>query len=134
MIKLSKSTKMRLKIGITFIMFCVFSLSFGQDYKTNTKSIKEVDVKIEEGSYNQDNSVSADRLIIKTSEQGASEQQGFTSSASYSDEEWADIKKQILDTKKRINNGGEIFASKVVDTIFVTIPTLSSKESQLSGW
>ncbi|SEL13646.1 hypothetical protein SAMN04487910_1823 [Aquimarina amphilecti] len=123
---------MRLKIGITFIMFCVCSLSFGQDYKTNTKSIKEVDVKIEEGSYNQDNSVSADRLIIKTSEQEGSEKD-YNSSSTYNDEEWADIKKQILNNKKRINDGKEIFASKVVDTVFVTIPSLGN-ESQLSGW
>ncbi|WP_299431818.1 hypothetical protein [uncultured Aquimarina sp.] len=121
---------MRLKIGITFIMFCICTLSFGQDYKNSTKSIKDVDIKIEEGSYNEDDSVSADRLIIKTSEQTDSGQD-YTS---YSDEEWADIKKQIVNTRKRTIAGKEIFTSKVIDTVFVTVPAFSSNKSQLSGW
>jgi len=131
MIKLSKSIEMRLKIGITFVMFCVCSLSFGQDYKNSTKSIKDVDIKIEEGSYNEDDSVSADRLIIRTSEQTDSNQD-YTSS--YSDEEWAAIKTQIVNTRKRIIDGKEIFTSKVIDTVFVTVPAFSGNESQLSGW
>ncbi|MBW1294349.1 hypothetical protein [Aquimarina litoralis] len=123
---------MKIKIAITFIMLCVFGFSFGQDYKNNTKSIKEVDIKIEEGSYNEDDSVSADRLIIKTSEESKSAS-SYVSSTPYSDEEWADIKKQISSTKKRTKDLKEIFVSKVVDTVFVLIPSANT-ESQLSGW
>lgn len=122
---------MRLKIVTAFVMFAICSLSFGQDYKNSTKSIKDVDIKIEEGSYNEDDSVSADRLIIKTSEETTDSNQDYTS---YSDEEWADIKKQILNTRKRTINDKEVFASKIIDTVFVTIPAFSSNESQLSGW
>ena len=44
-----------------------------------SKSIKEVDLKIEEGSYNEDNSVSADRLIIKTPEEPESASKDISS-------------------------------------------------------
>ena len=124
---------MKIKIAVTFIMLCVFGFSFGQDYKNNTKSIKEVDLKIEEGSYNEDNSVSADRLIIKTPEESESASNDM-SSRPYSDEEWADIKKQMLTTKKRMKDQKEIFASKLVDTVFVLIPPTTSDKSKLSGW
>ncbi|WP_298317812.1 hypothetical protein [uncultured Aquimarina sp.] len=120
---------MRLKIGIAFIMFCICSVSFGQDYKNNIKSLKEVDIKIEEGQYSADDSVSADRLIIESSENAALNQD-YTSCI---DEEWADIKKQILNNKKRVAENNEVFVSKTVDTVFVTAPSFS-KKSQLSGW
>ncbi len=130
MIKLSKkSIEMRLKIGIAFILFCICSVSFGQDYKNNTKSLKEVDIKIEEGQYSADDSVSADRLIIESPE-NADLNQDYTSCT---DEEWADIKKQILNNKKRVVESNEIFVSKIIDTIFVTTPSFD-KKSQLSGW
>ncbi|WP_299214830.1 hypothetical protein [uncultured Aquimarina sp.] len=120
---------MRLKIGIAFILFCICSVSFGQDYKNNTKSLKEVDIKIEEGQYSADDSVSADRLIIESPE-NADLNQDYTSCT---DEEWADIKKQILNNKKRVVESNEIFVSKIIDTIFVTTPSFD-KKSQLSGW
>ncbi|WP_299312210.1 hypothetical protein [uncultured Aquimarina sp.] len=121
---------MRLKIGIAFILFCICSVSFGQDYKNNTKSLKEVDIKIEEGQYSADNSVSADRLIIASSE-NTDLSQDYTSSCM--DEEWADIKKQILNNKKRVTKNNEVFTSKIIDTVFVTTQNFD-KKSQLSGW
>ncbi|MFD2564225.1 hypothetical protein [Aquimarina rubra] len=120
---------MRLKIGITFTLFFIYGLSFGQDYKNNTKSIKEVDIKIEEGQYSADDTVSADRLIIETSDQ-ADLTQDYTS---FTDEEWMKIKIQIQNNKKRVIDNNEIFVSKTIDTVFVTAPGFNNK-SQLSGW
>ncbi|WP_298541549.1 hypothetical protein [uncultured Aquimarina sp.] len=121
---------MRLKIGIAFILFCVCSISFGQDYKSNTKSLKEVDIKIEEGQYSADDSVSADRLIIESSENA---KLGEDYNTAFTDEEWADIKEQILNNKKRITENNEVFVSKTIDTVFVTAASFD-KKSQLSGW
>ena len=110
-------------------MLCISCMTFGQDYKSNVKSIKEIDLRIDEGQYSSDNSVSADRLIIKTSE-NPELGEGY----SYSDEEWKTIKKQILDTKKRVIDGKEIFAYKVIDTILIALPIAENELHQLSGW
>ncbi|MDH7445229.1 hypothetical protein [Aquimarina sp. 2201CG14-23] len=124
---------MRLKFGIAIVMFCICSISFGQDYKSNIESIKDVDHKIEEGSYKADDSVSADRLIIKTSEQSEANQD-YISSVSFNDQEWDAIKKQIQSNKKRIISIKDgIHTFKVIDTVFLDIPR-SNRESQLSGW
>jgi len=126
---------MKLKMGITFAFLCLFScFSFGQDYKNNIKSIKEIDIKIEKGQYQADTSISADRLIIEISENLNKNQKQTSSSFPYTDEEWTEIKRQILKNKKRVLDNKEIFISKVVDTVFVPIPTDIQNTSQLSGW
>jgi len=92
LIKSSKSIEMRLKIGITFIiLLCIANLSYGQDHKNTIKSLKEIDMKIEEGNYSSDDSVSADRLVIENSEQATLNKKQI----SYSDKEWMDIKSEI---------------------------------------
>jgi len=120
---------MKLKIVFTIGLFYICGISFAQDYKNNIKSLKEVDIKIEQGLYSIDDSISADKLIIQSSEQWS-----LTGQKANSNKEWVDIKKQILNTKKRVLQNNEIFASKVIDTVFVTIPNHPSGESQLSGW
>ncbi|WP_378182294.1 hypothetical protein [Aquimarina sp. SS2-1] len=120
---------MRLKIGITLTLFFIYSLSYGQDYKNNTKSIKEVDIKIEEGQYSADDSLAADRLIIESPDKA-----DLTSNyTAFTDEEWIKIKRQIQNNKKRVINNNEVFVSKTVDTVYVTVPSFTNK-SQLSGW
>ena len=120
---------MKSTIGITIIMLCISCITFGQDYKNNVKSIKEVDLRIDKGQYSSDKSISADRLVIKTSEEGV-----LGENYSYSNEEWALIKKQILETKKRVIEGKEIFAYKVMDTILIALPIDDNELHQLSGW
>ncbi|MHA7056177.1 hypothetical protein ACWGOQ_0003085 [Aquimarina sp. M1] len=120
---------MRLRIGIAFTFFFVLSLSYGQDYKNHTKSIKQVDIKIEQGHYSADNSVSADMLIIENPGQ-VGINQDYTS---FTEEEWINTKRQIQENKKRVHTNNEIRVTKIVDTIFLTAPSFHDS-SQLSGW
>lgn len=121
---------MKLKIAIAFILFCISTISFGQGDKSYTEMVKNIDSKINEGLYNADVSVTADKLVIETPKQNINNK----NEAFFSEEEWIKIKKQIKENKK--NTTGiehEIHQSKVLDTIFLYIPSINN-QIQLSNW
>ncbi|MBQ4818493.1 hypothetical protein [Aquimarina sp. MMG016] len=119
---------MKLKILIPTVFLLIIHISFGQEYKSSTESIKIVDTKIVEGSYNADEQVKTDNLIVKSLENRSSNIQ------SYSKKEWKKIRKKMRKAKKRISNNGDIIhTSKVLDTVFIS-PSYSNNRTQLSGW
>jgi len=123
---------MNMKFVFTLVTLCFVSLSFSQDYENNTKSLKEFDSKIEAGSYNPDNSIKADKLIIETSDNHVDLKD--TSMINYSEEEWIEIRKQIVLSKERVTKNNEVHLSKVIDTVYILLPTINNNETQLSGW
>ncbi|KAA1244582.1 hypothetical protein [Aquimarina sp. RZ0] len=116
---------MKLKITFTVVLFCICLLSFGQDYKSSTKSVKDIDSQIEHGQYTADATISADKLIIKIIDQDTI--------VSYNDTEWDKIKEEIQLNKERFIKTNETYISRVIDTIFINGSTFTNK-SQLSGW
>ena len=123
---------MNVKFVFTLVALCFVSLSFGQDYENNTKSLKEFDSKIEAGSYDQDNSIKADKLILETSEQHVGLKDiGMIDS---NEEEWIEIRKQIVLSKERVTKSNEVYLSKVIDTVYILLPTINNNKTQLSGW
>ncbi|GAA3513503.1 hypothetical protein GCM10022393_29120 [Aquimarina addita] len=115
---------MKLKIMIAFFICCVSTLSYGQDYKSYTEVVKNIDTKIDQGSYSADTSISADKLIIETPEQNiAEENEDF-----FSEDEWRKIKNQIKKNKDKITNlGNNMYSSKTLDTIFLYISDTDTK-------
>lgn len=130
LIKSSKSIEMRLKFGIAIIvLLCISNVSYAQNHKNTIKSLKELDMKIEEGDYSSDDSIAADRLVIENSEQATLNKKQI----SYSEKEWIDLKREINSRKQRITENSKIYGSKTMDTIFITVPSFKEK-SQISSW
>ncbi|MDY8136534.1 hypothetical protein [Aquimarina sp. 2201CG5-10] len=124
---------MKLKIVlVTFVLFLSFQVSFSQDYKSSTESVKILDSRIDQGSYNADKKAITDKLVLKVS--GNQSNSKTKNDKFYSEKEWKKIQKQIKRNKKKVaNRRDNIHSSKVIDTIYLDVPALSG-ESQLSGW
>ncbi len=120
---------MRLKIVLTIAFSCVYALSFSQDYKDSIESVKNIDTSIEEGAYKTDKIASIDKLIITTSEQNIDYSTNET--LFLSEQEWEKTKKTIKKNKERLTKSNKILISKVIDTVYLTIPV--ANESRISG-
>jgi len=130
MIESSKFIQMRLKIVLTFILSCIYVITFSQDYKDTIESVKNIDTKIEEGAYKTDETVvPIDKLIVTTFGQNSN----FASNEILflSDKEWEKIKNTIKKNKERVIKNNEIFISKVIDTVYLMTPVV--QESRISG-
>ncbi len=121
---------MKLRTIITIAFFCVFGVSFGQDYKNDLTSVKTIDNQIQEEQYSTDKVSEVDRLLLTTPMENVSR----SDKQFFSRREWRKIKKQLQKNKKRIiGEKNSIHTSKVMDTIYFNVPTQGG-ESRLSGW
>ncbi len=122
---------MKLKLIIAIITVGAFGTSYGQTYKTNLSSVETIDNQIQDESYSSEVPV-ADRLLITAPIENISK----SDKQFFSRKEWRKIKKQLQKNKKRIlSEANSIHSYKVVDTIYLDVPTNTkeSKQSRLSG-
>lgn len=122
---------MKLKLIIAIIAVGAFGTSYGQTYKTNLSSVETIDNQIQDESYSSEVPV-ADRLLITAPIENISK----SDKQFFSRKEWRKIKKQLQKNKKRIlSEANSIHSYKVVDTIYLDVPTNTkeSKQSRLSG-
>jgi hypothetical protein len=121
--------KLKFALNIAFLLVC--GMSFGQDFENDLTSVKTIDNQIQEEQYSTAEIAMTDRLVILAPIK--IKDQGF-----YSKKEWRKIKKQLKKNKKRVSNAKNsiIYASKVMDTIYIDIPAYNtgSSQSRLSGW
>ncbi|WP_159025465.1 hypothetical protein [Aquimarina sp. Aq78] len=120
--------KLKFAFSIAFLLVC--SMSFGQDFENDLTSVKTIDDQIQEEQYSTDKIAMTDRLVIQAPIR-------IKDKDFYSKKEWRKIKKQLKKNKKRVSNAkNSIYASKVMDTIYIDIPTYNtgSSQSRLSGW
>lgn len=102
-------------------------MSFSQDFENDLSSVKAIDDQIIEEQYSTDKIAVVDRLVVQTPIK--QKDKGF-----YSKREWRKIKKQLKKNRRRVSNTkNSIYASKVLDTIYLNVPKFS-EESRLSGW
>ncbi len=120
---------MKTKVLATIVFLCIFSTSFGQDYKNNFSSVNSIDDQIQEKHYTTDEIPLADRLLLRIPIKNIS----YRDKKFYSKKEWKKIKKQLLKNKQRISEQNSIHSSRTLDTIYLDIPTQREK-SRLSGW
>ncbi len=121
--------KLKFALNIAFLLVC--GMSFGQDFENDLTSVKTIDNQIQEEQYSTAEIAMTDRLVILAPIK--IKDQDF-----YSKKEWRKIKKQLKKNKKRVSNAKNsiIYASKVMDTIYIDIPAYNtgSSQSRLSGW
>ncbi len=121
---------MKVKALMIISLFCICNISFGQEFKNDLTSVKTIDNQIQEEQYSTDEIPLVDRLLLRTPIDNIS----YRDKQFYSKKEWRKIKKQILKNKKKITNQkNSIHVSKVIDTIYLDIPSFN-KVSRLSGW
>ncbi|WP_108808315.1 MULTISPECIES: hypothetical protein [Aquimarina] len=121
---------MKLKFAFNIAFLLVFSMSFGQDFENDLTSVKTIDNQIQEEQYSTDEIAMTDRLVIHAPIK-------MKDKDFYSKKEWRKIKKQLKKNKRRASNAKHsIYASKVMDTIYIDIPAynIGSGQSRLSGW
>ncbi len=120
-----------MKILIPLCVILLSNFSFGQDSKNSTnESIKKIDLTIEEGTYEADESLTADKLILNNS--NTNKDISTVTQSPFNETDWQKTKDKILENRKRILASKEIFTAKIIDTVFVEIPSIQ-KTSRLSG-
>ena len=113
---------MELKISFVAILVCVCQLSFSQANNSQKNVLDNI-------SKQQEFRNSINNLSNNNSKHNNDIDLNLTV---YSDEEWAKIKSQIKNNKKRVIKTNEVFISKVIDTVYIEIPP--DCEPQLSSW
>ncbi|WP_152538557.1 hypothetical protein [Aquimarina macrocephali] len=110
--------KLKFALSIAFLLVC--SMSFGQDFENDLTSVKTIDNQIQEEQYSTDKIAMTDRLVIQAPIR-------MKDKDFYSKKEWRKIKKQLKKNKKRVSNAkNSIYASKVMDTIYIDIPAYNT--------
>ena len=120
---------MNMKILISFCAFFICVFSFGQSPKGSKKSLKNIDLTIEKGTYDTKESFTADKLILNN----ATNEGEKSPQIVFNENEWRQIKAKIVANRQRVVNSKEIHSSQVIDTIYVEVPSLNA-QTQLSGW
>lgn len=117
------------KILLIFAFLATAQVSFAQDYKSSTESIKNIDTQISNESFDSEE-ITAEKLIF-TIKEGSTQD---TASEPIDDEEWLIIEQEIQKNKSKISaNKDYIHTSRVMDTVYLDVPVMVTK-SQLSGW
>lgn len=123
------NTKFKVVMFLTLLGIC--NISWAQDYKSSTESVKSIDVQLRNGSFGNQNVTKS--LVLKVKEDKTNDSASNKNNAD--DQEWLEIKKEIERNKRKISaNKNYIHTTKVIDTIFVNVSTFEKESSQLSSW
>ncbi len=114
----------------SILAFCavafICNLSFGQQYTTTAD-----DQHLEIATYQADSSYTDEPTEITPPSRNHLTAPKISS---ISDKDWNKIKKQLSKAKRRAATSQKIITSKVMDTIFVDIPTIPTTEISGSDW
>lgn len=118
---------MNLRItAIVVFALAYHSSSLAQNLETNNDFVKNIDSSLEEGTYKTSEQAIANKLMVTSPDNTIYKD-------AYTEKEWVKTKNEIKKNQKRIAQYKRPVQTKVIDTIYLNIPTITNN-TQISSW